>query len=468
MASMSLIMFVILFGGGSNTGDLLDFTDINMYWDMREQRVVDLDTMSAVLADDDATATDTLMAIRSIGEWVLIQEADPEIKADPADKAKALKMLTPYVGSEEPFVDRYAKRYIALIKGEEPEAYKPVSAELREQDLALLRSDSTMIGQMKITNGVGPVDLAALIPDVKVDGQSMREQMMSQLLPGLMQAVQMIGNARADLVTTGMTLNDEENVSFMLVVRGQYDRVAVQMAIEEAAGDDENTSFYSVGDIEVVSIANHDPVAMLMPSDELFVLLFAERRGVKLPIDEVAKKLGKADRKMTFSDTLIKQVTAVDRDKADIWAAMEVTQMMKDEPDVREVFGAFDAARATAIRDTEGMLDIQWVGEGRNDAEVAKTAQHITELVKEGVAEVKEEKQRMPAEFQVFLNPVIEMMESMKFNAEGKTMTGGMKVDPSIGVSMPMMMFGMHAPRHHDFAEQAVEEAAEAVDQAAE
>ena len=275
----------------------------------------------------------------------------------------------------------------------------------------------------------------------------------------------MVGNARADLVTAGVTLNDEEKVSFMVVIRGQYDRVAVQLAIEEAAGDDEDTSFYSVGEIEVVSVNNHDPFAMMMPSDELFIVLFSERRGAKLPIDEVAKKLHDANRKPSFSDLLGKQIAAVDREKSDVWAAMQVTQMMKDEPEVREVFGAFDAARATATRDTEGMLDIQWVGEGKDAAAIEKTAGFFTESIKEVVTEFNEMKQQMPQEMRVMMAPMVKMLESMEFNANGKTMTGGMKVDPNIGMTMPMMMFGMNV-RHEGAADFAVE--AQAVEAAAE
>ncbi|MBX2851001.1 MAG: hypothetical protein KTR15_04550 [Phycisphaeraceae bacterium] len=453
MGSMSAMMFVLLFGGGGNAGDLLDFTPTESYWEMRDQRIIDIETMSAVLEDDDATATDTLMAIRAIGEQVLVQEADPDAQADPADKAKALKLLTPYVGSKEPFVDQYAKRSIAWVKGEEPKGYAPLPAEVYDLDLALLPSDATIVGQMKIANGVGPVDLAGLIPDIKIEGQSIRDQMMSQMLPGLLQGVQMIGNARADLVTAGFVLNDKEDVSFMLVVRGQYDRVGVQVALEEAMGEDEDASFYSVGEIEVVSVANHDPVAMLMPSDELFIFLFAEDRGTKLPIDSVAKKLAQADPKPSLSAELAKQVAKIDRKKADVWAAMKVTQIMKDEPEVREVFGAFDAARATATRGTDGKMDIQWVGEGSDAAEITKTADHITALVKEGIAEFNEMKQQVPQEMRVLMGPMVEMMESMKFNADGKTMTGGMKVDPNIGMTMPMMMFGVRVQVEREWAE---------------
>lgn len=464
MAFSALMMVMLLFGG-SNAGDLLDYTPTEMYWEMRDQRVVDFDTMSAVLADEDATATDTLMAIRAIGEWTMIQEADPDIQADPADKAKALKVLAPYVGSKAPFVDEYAKRSIAWIKGVEPDAAKTLPAEVYDLDLALLPSDATVVGQMKITNGVGPINFAELIPDIKMDGQSMREMMVQQMLPGILQGVQMIGNARVDLVTTGVMLNDKDNVSFMLIARGQYDRVAVQLAMEEATAEDDNTSFYSVGEIEVIAVDSHDPVAILMPSDELFVVMFSEQRGAKLPIDAVAKKLGQADRKPAFDAVIAKQVDAIERDKADIWMALRVTDLMKEEREIREMLGAFDVGRATAVIDTEGIIDIKWHAEGSDADTVAKTAEHITDQVKEGKAEIKEQMNRR-AEMKVMFEPLLKMMDSMQFNAQGKTMTGGMKVDSKLGAMMPMMMFGI-APVHHnhnggvEFAEDAVEEAVE-------
>lgn len=455
-----MFMFLLL-GGGNNTGDLLDYTPTELYWEMREQRVIDIDTMSAVLDNEDATTADTLMAIRAIGERILIIEADPDIKADPADKAKALKVLAPLVKSKEPFMGQYAKRSIAWIKGQEPESRLGLAQEVIEQDLALLPGASTLVGQMKIANGVDPVDLASMIPDAKIEGRSMRDMMMSEMLPGLMQAVQAIGNARADLVTFGTNLESEDDVQIMLAVRGQYDRVAVQLAMEDAFGDDDDANFYSVDDVEVIAVQNYDPFAILLPSDNLFVLLFSEDREAKLPIAEVVKKIAQADRQPEFGVDLSKQIDAIDRTAADLWVAMKVTKLMKEERGMRDIFGAFDAARASAVRDTKGMLNVQWVGEGTGEAAVRKAAEFMTGQVQEVVAEMKAEKQHMPKPMQSMIDPMINMMASMTFEANGKSMVGGMKVDPNIGMTMPMMMMPMGAQHHHDhdFAEDAVEEA---------
>jgi len=462
---IEMMMMVMLLGGGGNasTGDLLDYTPTQAYWEMRDQRIVDIETMSAVLRDDDATAADTLMAIRAIGELAEADDVKPNVKAD------VLKLLVPLAESKELFVGRYAKRSIAWIKKVEPEAYKAVPAQVRDLDLALLPDDASLVGQMTVVNGVGPVDLASLLPEMKVDGKSMREMMMQQMLPAVLQGVQMIGNARVDLVTAGVRLNKQEDVSFVVVLRGQYDRLAMQLAMEEQLGEDDDWSFYSVGEIEVIANPDsYDPVAMLMPSDELFVFVMSEQRGAKLPIDDIARKLQQPDRKPSFGEVLAKQVAAIDRGKADVWAAMQVTQMMREERDVREVFGAFDAARATAVSDAEGAYDIQWVGEGSDEAAVGKAAAFFSEKTKEGIAEITQEKQHMPAEMQKFMDPMVKMLESMNFKAEGKTMTGGMKIDPSVGMTMPMMMFGMNARHHHSEAVEGAVEAEAVEDTAAE
>lgn len=457
--AMSGMMMVMLLFGGSNAGDLLDYTPTEMYWQARDQRIVDVETMSAVFADDDATATDTLMAIRALGEVAIAEGAKPNVKAD------ALKLLTPLVASNEPFVGQYAKRSIAWIKGVEPDAIKALSAEVYDLDLALLPKDASVVGQMKVSNGVNPINFVELIPDIKIDGESMREMMSQQMLPGILQGVQMIGNARADLVTVGLLLNDKDDVSFMLVARGQYDRVAVQLAMEDAVGDDEKASFYSVGEIEVIAVDNHDPMAILMPSDELFVVMFSEKRGVKLPIDAVAKKLGQADRKPTFDAVIAKQIDAIERDKADIWMAMRVTELMKEEREIREMLGAFDAGRATAVIDSEGIFDIKWSAEGSDEAAVSKAVQFIADQVKEGRSGVTQQMERR-AEMKPMFEPVLKMMDSMKFVADGKAMTGGMKVDSKLGAMMPMMWLGMDMRHEHQAfdVEEAVEEAADALE----
>ena len=61
-----MMFIILLLGGSSNAGDLLDYTPTQAYWEMHDQRVVDTDTMAAVISDDNATATDKLMAVYAV------------------------------------------------------------------------------------------------------------------------------------------------------------------------------------------------------------------------------------------------------------------------------------------------------------------------------------------------------------------------------------------------------------------
>ncbi|MEO0476026.1 MAG: hypothetical protein AAF085_08690, partial [Planctomycetota bacterium] len=424
----SMMFFFLLLGGGGNTGDLLDFTSTESYWEMRDQRVIDVDAMASVLGDEDATPIDRLMAIRTIGERVAIMWEVPEIENDPAAKAKAIKVLTPLVDSKDPFVGQYAKRSLAWINGGDPPAREALPDDVYDLDLALLPFATTHVGQMKVANGLDPIDVAALFPDVEIDGESIRDQMMGQLLPGLLQSVMAVGNARADLVTGGMTLHDEESIAFYLVVRGQYDRVGVQLVLEEMIGEEDGANFYSVGDTEVISVDNHDPYALLMPSDELFIVLFSERRGAKLPIDEVAKKLQQPDREPRFNVDIADQLKGIDRKAADIWIAMQVTKLMTEDGDMREIFGGYNSARAVATRDTEGMLNVEWFAEGSNEDWTARSVKAFQQLVEEGKMELGRDRERMHEGLQPFMDPMINMMESMTFEQKGTDMVGGMKV----------------------------------------
>ena len=91
-------------------------------------------------------------------------------------------------------------------------------------------------------------------------------------------------------------------------------------------------------------------------------------------------------------------------------------------------------------------------------------------VIKEGIEEMAVEKQRMPQAMQQFIDPMIKMLKSMRFTPEGKTMTGGMKIDPKVGVSMPMLMFNARARaiEAHRAAVEAADAAGDAVEEAAE
>lgn len=438
MGIAEMMIVLLLGGGGGNMGDMLDFAKTDLYWQQREQRVVDLDAMSAVLANADSIPADKLMAIRALGELA---------KAGEADKAAVIKVLTPLTESKEPFVGQYAKRSIAWAKGEDPAARPEPTAKQMNGDLALLPHTSQIVGQMKINNGPGPVDLLALLPKMpEGEGPDMRE-MIQELNGAIVQAAQMIGNARVDSVSIGATfigdLDGDEGYA-MVVVRGQYDRVAVQETFEMMAKEEgSDLNFYSIDGIEV--IANKErwsQFVVMMPSDNLFILMFGEMgdRPNAFPIDETADLIKNGDGQLAFGARITQQLKQIDRDKANVYVAFDFNAPIFEDSDLVAFTGPFDAGRIVGMRSDEG-LAVTWAGDGNDAAGVARVAAELNGYIIEGRAEIRKEMLRNP-EMKQFMEPIVKIMDSLHVEAEGKTMTGGVQLPANIGTLMPALLFG--------------------------
>lgn len=456
-------IFVMMFAlGGGNGGDLLDFANTMAYW--HERRAFDVESMSAVLAEDETTAADNLMAIRALGEIGMAEDADP------AEKAAILKVLTPLVQSKEPFVGQYAKRSIAWVKGEDPAPRpRPASKDIAK-DLAILPHTSQIVGQIRMDNGVGPVDWDALLPGFdKGELLQQKHQMLGEINQGIGEVAKLIGNARVDAVTVGATFTGNGDDGYAVVVaRGQYDRVAVQIALQDMAeqeGDDE-WSFFSIGETEVITKGGRwNSFAILMPSNEQFIFMMGESDlGLKqYPIDETADLVNKGDAQLALKKKLMEQLEQIDREKAVAWVAMEVPAFFKNQGDISEVFGPFDVGHAFATLGEKGTIDVAWKAQGQDPAAIAETVTYLNKEINEGRAEMRRDMERMaqrePA-MKALAEPIVKMIDSLHVESSGKTMTGGVQLPGNFGTIMPMMMFGMQAaPRGADFeADIAVEE----------
>ena len=457
--------FVMMFAlGGGNGGDLLDFAQSASYWHAQDQRVIDVETMSAVLASEDAAAADKLMAIRTLGEIGKAEDADAE------KKAAILKLLMPLVKSKEPFVAQYASRSIAWVKGEDPAPRpRPASKDIAK-DLALLPHTSQIVGQMRMDNGVGPVDWDALLPGFdKGEMLEQKHQMLGQINQGIGEVAKLIGNARVDALTVGATFTGQGDDGYALIIaRGQYDRVAVQIALQDIAEeeDDDDWSFFSIGETEVITKGGRwDALAILMPSDEQFIFMMGESDlGLKqYPIDETADLLNKGDAQLALKKKVMEQIEQIDRDKALAWVALEVPAFLKNEGDISQVVGPFDAGHAVATPGEKGMINVSWKAQGQDPAAIAETVAFLNEQIKEGQAEVRAEMARAASRepaMKALFEPIVTMMDSLHVESSGKTMTGGVQMPGNFGTVMPMMMYGMQAaPRGADFeADIAVEE----------
>lgn len=436
MGWQGLIMMFAL-GGAGMGGDLLDFAPTGAYWQANEQRVVDLDTMSAVLADKEATQADQLMAIRALGELA---------KAGEADKAAVIKQLTPLVDSKEPFVGRYAKRSLAWANGVEPELAKGVDPAKLEADLALLPHTSQIVGQMRMSKVVGPADWGKIIPDMPGMPPEARDEMMKEMGSGITEFVSKVGNIQLDSISLGVTFleNQGDDGYIAVVARGKYDRIGVQIALQDEMGDDEAVSFYSVGDIEVMTNkAQHGAMALIMPSDEQLILLFVGDGGDgfnMLPVDETIDLVKKGDAEFAFNDVVTEQISKIDRKKAQVWAVAKPAGPLLTE--MAEVTGGLSAIRMSAVPGEGDMMDVKWFGKGKDKQLVADTVKMLNESLAEGKAEMNMMIQQAP-QMKAMFGPMLEIMNSIEVKDEEGNITGGMKLPTNLGGMMSGMFMGI-------------------------
>lgn len=418
-------VFMMVLGMGAG-GDLLDYMSSDYYWQMQGVAVANAEEMHRILDDAQADPTAKLMAIRSLGEM--------------KDQA-ALAKLEPLVASKEPFVGMYARRSIAWIKGADPEPVPPVAAELLARDVALLPPDASMAAQVRTMPGKGPVNWATIIPDFPKDHWQNKAEVLEELNSGIYEVVSMVGNIRLDALTFGTNfIEDDEDGTIYLTLRGEYDRFRVIDALKQM---DENFKGYSVGDIEVMAIQEEwESFAFIMPSDQMLVMVFNDG-DLPLPIDEMVDLLENGDAQIAFDAEMQGQYDKIDKQAVRGWFITSVPPLFLMEDEMAEIFGPLDAARITATDAEDGkeLIELNWFGEGRDEAEVAGAVEKLNGYLTEGRAEMRQELQREPEMRQMF-EPFVQMMDSIQINAEGKNMVGGMIVPTNIGVLMPMMLMG--------------------------
>jgi len=428
MGFIELLMLIVMNGGGGT--DLLDYVPTDNYWDRHSVLAVTPDAMVNVLNDEDADATDRLMAIRTLGEL--------------GDEA-SLAVLGPLVDSNEPFVGSYARRSVAWIQGEDPEPAAVIDAALLDADLALLPIDTQLVGQSRgLSASSGPIDLKAMLPDFAAAGGPPRDEMLKDLVDGLLEIIDQIGNIRLDAITLGMSFDEQrgEPDRVIIVARGRYDRDRVIRLLEEEG----ETDLFSIDDIEVAAMTEEwgEQFVMMMPSDERFVFMFTEDKNkeedVALPVDEVAMLIQEGETEPMLGGVLLDELDEIDREHTPIWLAMEVPAMLKQN-EAGEVFGAFDAMRFTGAVTGEGDLAVSAVARGGDAGAIEQTVGVIRGYIGEGIASIEEEMQFEPA-MQPMFEPILGMLRSIEIEADGNTATGTMTVPNAQGGLFQMFFLG--------------------------
>ena len=426
MGFIEILLLIVMNGGGGT--DLLDYVPTDTYFEQNSVLAVTAEAMTRIAQDQDAKPTDRLMAIRALGEM--------------GDEA-SLAVLEPLTDSAEPFVGGYARRSIAWIRGDDPEPVAPVDAELMDADLALLPSEVQIVGQSRgLTANTGPVDLKAMLSNLAAASGESVDDMVNQIAYQVLELVEVLGNIRLDTLTFGMSVREDGNGPgiVMVVARGQYDRSRLLQMFEEEESD---MAFFSIDEIEVASATQDwgEQFVFMMPSNERMVLMFSEREGTQMPIDETAMLIQDGETEPALGGVLLDELEHIDRSATPIWMAMEVPAGFK-HGEAAEVLGAFDAVRMIGHANEAGDLVVDAWARGEDAGAVNQTVGVIRGYIIEGIEELSEEMQFDPAMAEMF-GPIVQMLQSIEMTVEGTEVTGTMTLPNAGGGMMQMLFMGM-------------------------
>jgi len=433
------LLFLLLSLGAGQAGDLADYTPAEAYWQEREQGVVSVPSMVERLSDEQSTHVDRLMAIRTLGELG---------KADDAATDAALKALKPLVDSNEPFVGQYARRSIAWIRGDDPPTIKPVTRAQLDADLALIPEHTNVVGQFRIASRRGPLDLRAMLDHWSARPGPTDPETVDHIQGRVMNALLRIGNIRLDSLTLATHFSNIRRQSYaMFVGRGAFDAARISHRLQTLAKDGKSKlNVYSIDGVEVIAHQNDSiSFALLMHKDERIVLMFGgpgEGAPMPLPVTETAKRMVDTKAKPALNDTLAAQVEAIDRDKADLWVVLQPKGPYLLQSNAA-LYGDLEAARATATRDENGRFDVAWTAHGKDADKIAQVVARINESAALSRQQLQTKLRDASPEDKGLYKPKLEMVNTLKCEHNGTTMTGEVQVPHSIMTRLPNMFFGM-------------------------
>jgi hypothetical protein len=156
------------------------------------------------------------------------------------------------------------------------------------------------------------------------------------VLRQVLEIAEKTGNMRIDCATIGAADDIGNNAGFIvLMARGLYDRKAL---VDYIAKDAKYCNYLvTLREEKGVHIAEFSDHAMLLPSNELLVLLAGTAHD-KLPLDEILAALAGGKGKMATNAALAKVITTVDMTKP-LWAAMTVGEAYRQT----ELLAPFDS-----------------------------------------------------------------------------------------------------------------------------
>jgi hypothetical protein len=341
--------------------------------------------------DSSLTIERRLMAIRELGEL---------------GQREALPHLQKLVGSDEPFVDEYARHAIATIEGRPFGRPLPTAKEL-EYDVMLLPRGCGVVGQLCIREHI-PLTLASIyakIPHAGPGGKATVAGMAKQVEGSLATMVGRIGNARLEAITFAVAGDIGPRSGFIVVIaRGQYDRRALAREFAPFGG--------SVRQQDGIEVIDMREVRLVLASDRQLAMIIQPPGQKSSVADDVvaAVKAGKGG--LAGDAKIVSLVKQVDRSKP-AWAVASITPAYQKVP----ALAGFEYATMTLEQSGKG-LAASLTAKGKNADETVKSlAKFYTEMAK-----VVQEGERAAAHVPA-LKPVVAAMKSLDYKLAGDRVT---------------------------------------------
>ena len=396
METIMLMVFSLLLGGGGGN-DLLSLIPSDAYWKSKDIQITVpniLLELNSIKSDDTskATAVHRLMAIRALGE---LKNAD------------AIPSLKTQLDSKELFVADYAQRAIDAIQGNASAPTSGVPPDRMKADLYMLPEHCGAVAQLKMAPGKFVAPATQPAADEQAAGGDAKSQL-EQMANTLIYIAEMTGNIRVDGVTLGVSDEIGSNQGFVIfIVRGKWDLDAVKSALQgvlpqtKAAGEEDFMT------------AQDAPVAVAVPSDELFVMTSGPTLNI-VPLEDIGNAIKTGKGKFESSTDLIQTIGTIDTTAAASWAAMFVSDNYRQAPQL----AAFDSLTLTGKK-TDSGLSYEAKATGKDADAVKSAVDQLTSLVDDGKSELVQQSEQSP-----MLKPLADFLGSIELKSDGVNATG--------------------------------------------
>ncbi|HUU57979.1 MAG TPA: hypothetical protein VMZ50_00435, partial [Phycisphaerae bacterium] len=364
------------------------------------------------------TAVRRLMAIRTLGE----------LKC-----AQALPALKDLTKSKELFVADYARRAAAAIEGG---TYSPpsLSADQRMADVWMLPKGCGVVAQCTMSGGAKKVDMMEQLMQgmAPLMGARDPQEIVKQMLRGLLPIIYKIGNVRVDSVTLGVADNVGRKAGYVVVIaRGLYDAEKAKAALAESMAPRRQVK--KVGQLEVY--CPDDKVALVFASNHQFIFVAGSDEG-DLPLEEVALAVSSGKGTLEANKELAALVRSVDR-SGPIWAAAKMSPAYRE---AMKILAPFQAVTFSTTKTKDG-LGLTLNARGEDEEKVKAAVAEFNDGVKQALEQAKETAENMPA-----AKPAIEFLQGIQVSQDAANVriTAPLKTQGGVGMIMAPLLLLQH------------------------